>query len=143
MAVAAETNRVIAAADAKTGLLLAAQGVVLAGSAAGIGGGTSTAGALWIVAVAVLLSGASVVLLVVALWPRLAGSSPWLAFPALPLDGPTRDRPPPSELANEAWAQVALASIARRKYGWFRAALVAGAAGVLTFASWIVLAASS
>jgi hypothetical protein len=142
MAAAAEINRVIAAADAKAGLLLAAQGVVLAGSAAGIDGGTSPFGALRIVAV--LLSGASVVLLVLALWPRTAGSSPWLSFPALHVDHAARDRPAQSELANEAWAQAGtLAGIARRKYGWFRAALVAGAAGVLTFASWIVLAASS
>ncbi|MCO1657347.1 hypothetical protein [Pseudonocardia humida] len=144
MAVAAETNRVIAAADVKAGLLLAAQGVVIAGSAAAIGGGASSLGALWFVAVAVLLSGASVVLLVIALWPRTAGSSRWLAFPVLRLDGAVRDRPAPSELANEAWVQAGtLAGIARRKYGWFRAALVAGVAGVLTFASWLVLAAFS
>jgi hypothetical protein len=139
MAVAAETNRVIAAADVKAGLLLAAQGVVLAGSAAGIVSGGSPGGLLRIVAV--LLSGGSVALLAAALWPRTTGSSPWLAFPALRVDGSARTRPAASELADEAWTQAAtLAGITRRKYRWFRAALLAGVAAVLVFMTWIVLA---
>ncbi|WP_281689991.1 hypothetical protein [Pseudonocardia thermophila] len=137
LAVASEINRVIAAADAKAGLLLAAEGVVLAGSAAGGAGAGPPFG--YLRGAAVVLAAISVVLLVIALWPRTGGSSAWLAFPALNVGESPPDRPGLTQLADEAWAQAGtLAAIARRKYGWFRSALLVGAAGLLVFAGQLV-----
>jgi hypothetical protein len=86
-----------------------------------------------------------VLLLVASLWPRMHGSaSAWFAFPVLGEEGVPARRPDTAQLAEQAWAQAgALAEIARRKYRWFRAALVVAAAGLGVFTAWITLLASA
>lgn len=141
----AETNRVIAAADVKAGLVLAAQGVVLAGLVSGLGRGPLPPLARAGVLVVLVLAGCAVLLLLGALWPRLRSEVPsWLAFPGLrAVNGDILpDRPPYAVLAEQAWRQAgALAAIARSKYRWFRAAVATGAADVLLFATWLAIAA--
>jgi hypothetical protein len=142
---AAEMNRMIAGADAKAGLVLAAQGVALAGIASALRAGPPLPAVVELVAVGVIvLAGISVILLVACVWPRTHGSgAAWFAFPALGLGAVSAPRPGAAELAEQAWAQAGvLAEIARRKYRWFRAALLSGAVGLAAFTTWIALLAS-
>jgi hypothetical protein len=139
---AAETNRVIAGADAKAGLVLAAQGVVLAGIASAMRAGPQLPGFAQVLAVgATVLAGIAVLLLVGSLWPRMHGSaSAWFAVPVLGRESVPACRPDTTQLAEQAWAQAgALAEIARRKYRWFRAALVVASTGLVAFTAWIAL----
>jgi hypothetical protein len=145
LSTASEMNRVIAAADAKAGLVLAAQGVVLAGMASGLRADVPLPGLARATALlAVVLACSAVLLLVAALWPRTRGAgAAWFAFPSLNLGEIPPPRPDAAELAGQAWAQAgALAAIARRKYRWFRAALAGGTAGLLAFTAWIAIVAS-
>ncbi len=148
MAVAAEVNRVIATADAKTGLVLAAQGVVLAGVASSMRSGPVPLMSLRIGAVVVLAVAVIVVLLLLAsLWPRTGDPEPrWFAFTALrhDNDGTVPPRPDTERLATQAWMQTAtLADIARRKFQWFRAALVVGTVELVGFVIWVALVVAS
>lgn len=115
-------NRVIAAADPKTGLVLAAQGVVLAGTASSLRSGLALSTAARVGAVAVVVvAGVAVLLLGVALWPRWRSSAPVrFALPGLQIgeDGTVHARPPLPQLAEQAWLQAdALATIAWRYCG--------------------------
>jgi hypothetical protein len=141
---AAEVNRVVAAADIKSGLVLTAQGVLLGGLSTALR--QEAALPVFVLSVAALVaSGISVLLLLAALWPRLgAVGSGWFGLPALEIgdDGAMPARPAPDALADLAWKQVAeLASIARRKFRWFRTAVLVGAVGVGLFVVCPVLAA--
>lgn len=145
LSTAAEMNRVIAGADAKAGLVLAAQGVALAGIASALRAGPPLPAVVELVAVGVIvLAGISVVLLVACLWPRTHGAgAAWFAFPALGLGAAPTPRPDAAEFAEQAWEQAgALAEIARRKYRWFRTALLSGAGALAAFTTWIALLAS-
>lgn len=145
LAAAAETSRVIAGADAKAGLVLAAQGVALAGTASAVRAGPPPSDVVQVLAVPVIVfAGVTVLLLVACLWPRMNGpASAWFAFPVLSLGETPSPRPDEADLAEQAWAQArALAQIAQRKYRWFRAALLSGAAGLATFTTWVALLAS-
>lgn len=145
---AAEVNRVIAVADVKAGLVLAAHGVVLAGLASALRAGPELSMPIRVGAVVVLaVGGCAMVLLAAALWPRMTAPAPtWFAFPSLCVDanGHVPPRPPTAQLVDQAWAQVgALAAIARSKYLWFRAAAVAGLVELVGFAVWIAAVAVS
>jgi hypothetical protein len=142
---AAEVNRVVAAADIKAGLVLTAQGVLMGGLSTALR--QEAALPVFVLSVAALVaSGISVLLLLAAIWPRLGTmtvGSGWFGLPSLEIgDRAMPARPAPEALADLAWKQVAeLASIARRKFRWFRAAVLVGAVGVGLFVVSPVLAA--
>lgn len=134
--VGAETSRAIGAADVKAGLVLAMQGVVLTGFVAAAPRQPASDLSRLVVMSGLALAGGAALLLLVALWPRLRPRWPslsWIAFPGRPDDPDAQsDRPPTAVLAGQAWQQAgALAVIARRKYRWFRAAVLVAVADLL------------
>lgn len=138
IATCTETNRLIAVADVKAGLVLAVQGALLAGLV------TTSAGASPPVrsgALQVLIGvGFAILLLLGAVWPRLpAPVAPWFAVSVLRVDAGVAApaRPAVADLAQEAWVQAGvLAALARRKYRWFRAGVVLTAIDLVGFTVW-------
>jgi hypothetical protein len=143
LAAGSETSRVIAVADTKAGLVLAVQGVVLAGLVSSLRSHPPAGGDRSGAAVVLVLTAVTVLLLLAALWPRTtAPAASWFAFPALRLapHAPPPARPPVTELADQAWHQAAaLADVARRKFRWFRVASVIAGVDVAAFAAWTLL----
>lgn len=133
-----ETNRLIAVADVKAGLVLAVQGALLAGLVSASAGAPPPvrSGAVLVLVGA----GLAVLLLLGAVWPRLpAPVAPWLAVPVRRVDAGVAvpARPPVADLAQEAWIQAGvLAALARRKYLWFRAGVVLAAIDLVGFTIW-------
>jgi hypothetical protein len=144
MTVVADMARLIGAADTKTGLVLATQGVVLAAvlpsSRPSVAvTSSSPSGAVVVLAAAVIV----VILLLASLWPRTGGAGPqWFAFSTFRADRTVPPRPDEATLADQAWTQAtALASIVHRKLRWFRAALLIGAVELGVFGVWVTLGA--
>ncbi|ANY08723.1 hypothetical protein [Pseudonocardia sp. HH130630-07] len=137
-ATTAETNRIIAAVDAKAGFLLAAQGIVLAGLAVtrhGSGGPSRLAGGVLLVLVA-----ATVALLLATLWPRSGPTPlPWFTYPGLrPAAHDTAGRTELRAAVEAAWARSrTVAHIVRRKIRFLRAALVSAALEIAVYLMWI------
>ena len=141
LAMSAEMNKLIVAADIKAGLVLAALGVVLAGMTSSLRAAPPQPTAPKLIAVLVLIvASVGVLLLGVTLWPRLKPyGSTWLALPGLHLDPDqtVAARPPVKAMADQGWAQAAaLAAIARQKYRWFRAAVLVALVDLALFVTW-------
>ncbi|MGS2805888.1 hypothetical protein [Nocardia sp. MW-W600-9] len=134
-----EFNRIIAAADTKSGLLLTADGFALTGLIAA--GRTQMNAALGGTAI-VLAVGLIVCMgyLAATLSPsiRSTGAGNWFSFPSFPLAAD--ERPTGPVLADHAWQQVSvLAAIAQRKYRRLRVALRWSAISLVLFFVWFAV----
>ncbi len=132
----AEFNRVILAADTKTGLLLTANGFALTGLVTVTRRPMSTV----LVMLAIGLAMSLIVCmgyLAATLRPRLGSACPgnWFCFPSFPID--VACRPTAPTLADQAWLQAGtLAEIARHKYRRFGVALRWTAISLVVFLAW-------
>ncbi|MFE7719704.1 Pycsar system effector family protein [Nocardia rhizosphaerihabitans] len=135
-----EFNRIITAADTKSGLLLTADGFALTGLIAA--GRTPMNAALAGVAIALAVSLIVCMgYLAATMSPRLrdAGAGNWFCFPTFPTD--TDERPTAPVLADHAWRQVGvLAEIAQRKYRRLGVALRWSAISLVLFFAWFAAA---
>lgn len=135
-----EFNRIITAADTKSGLLLTADGFALTGLIAV--GRTPMNIILRIMAIALAISLIVCMgYLAATMSPRLheAGHGNWFCFPSFPSD--TNTRPNAYVLADHAWRQVGvLAEIGRRKYRRLGVALRWSAVSLVLFFAWFAAA---